>query len=163
MIDTFDETLATAKKKKEKFTDPIFVPALSSLCNNPKQVKALYQDFNQWLRVPDLYKGQKLCISHSIDPNDIKQGELGNCYFLSALSSLAEKPERILRLFEDQDINEQGCYFVRLCVDGIWRYIVVDDFTPCTLNKRPVFAQPRTEEGVCFKLISIVLTTFAMF
>ena len=113
--------------------------------------------------MPDLYKGQKLCISHSIDPNDIKQGELGNCYFLSALSSLAEKPERILRLFEDQDINDQGCYFVRLCVDGIWRYIVVDDFTPCTLNKKPVFAQPRTEEGVYFDLFSFILAFLECF
>lgn len=136
------------KKKKQKFSDDIFVPSISSLCNNPKQVKSLYKDFNQWVRIPELYKGQQHHVFHSIDPNDIKQGELGNCYFLSALSSLAEKSERIERLFEDQDINDQGCYYVRLCVDGIWRFILVDDFTPCSLNNRPVFAQPRTEEGV---------------
>jgi len=124
------------------------VPSVSSLCNNPKVVKELYESFNKWLRIPDLYKGQTHVISQSIDPNDIKQGELGNCYFLSALSSLAEKPDRILRAFENQVINEQACYYVRLCVDGIWRYIMIDDFTPCSLNSRPVFAQPRSEEGV---------------
>lgn len=149
-LDFFNGILNDLKKSKKPYTDDIFVPGLSSLANNPKQVKALYESFNKWVRIPELYKGQTHTIAYSIDPNDIKQGELGNCYFLSALSSLAEKPDRILRLFEDQTINEYGCYYVRLCVDGIWRYIVVDDFTPCSSGNKPVFAQPRTEEGVKF-------------
>lgn len=125
--------------------------------NNPKQLKELYENFNQWTRIPDLYQGQTHCISHSIDPNDIKQGEIGNCYFLSALSSLAERPDRILRLFEDQVINDPGCYYVRVCVDGIWRYIMIDDYTPCSLNNRPVFAQSRTEEGVELSNKSLII------
>lgn len=136
------------------------MPALSSLANNPKQVKALYENFNKWVRIPELYKGQTHTIAYSIDPNDIKQGELGNCYFLSALSSLAEKPDRILRLFEGQTINELGCYYVRLCVDGIWRYIVIDDFTPCSSSNKPVFAQPRAEEGVKIILFSFLFAFF---
>ena len=34
-----------------------------------------------------------------ITPNSIKQGFLGDCYFLAGLAALAEKPERILNLF----------------------------------------------------------------
>ena len=34
-------------------------------------------------------------------PTDIKQGQLGDCYLLSALSALAEDPERIRKLFHD--------------------------------------------------------------
>lgn len=34
-----------------------------------------------------------------IEPNDIKQGLLGDCYFLAGLSALAEVPERIRELF----------------------------------------------------------------
>lgn len=32
-------------------------------------------------------------------PNDIKQGALGDCYFLSSMSVIAEFPERIKKIF----------------------------------------------------------------
>jgi hypothetical protein len=39
---------------------------------------------------------QKISIfDGGISPNDIEQGELGDCYFLAVLSSIAEKPDRI--------------------------------------------------------------------
>ena len=41
---------------------------------------------------PDLFKG-------GIDPTDIKQGMLGDCYFVAALATLAEWPDRVKRLF----------------------------------------------------------------
>ncbi len=88
-------------------------------------------------------------IYESIDPLDINQGELGDCYFLSSLSSIAESPERIIRLFEDQnEINDKGIYFVKLCIDGIWRYVIIDDYIPCMRNNEPVFSKPRIENEV---------------
>jgi len=41
-----------------------------------------------------------------IEPNDIKQGSLGDCYFLSSLSAMAEKPNLISRLFKTNTVNE---------------------------------------------------------
>jgi len=35
------------------------------------------------------------------NPYSLKQGDLGNCYFIASLSTLAEFPERIKRLFYD--------------------------------------------------------------
>ena len=68
---------------------------------------------------------------------------------MSTLSSLAEFPDRVHRLIEDQVVNDKGCYFVRICQDGIWRYILIDDFFPCSEQKIPAFAQPSIEsEGV---------------
>lgn len=45
---------------------------------------------------------------------DVIQGQLGDCYFLCALSVLAEFPERIKRLFVTKHPNEYGCYCLRL-------------------------------------------------
>ena len=56
-----------------------------------------------WKRAPDLpvlNKDGKLAILYEgIDPADVRQGILGDCWFLSSLSALAEKPERIKKLF----------------------------------------------------------------
>ena len=34
-----------------------------------------------------------------VEPGDIKQGYLGDCYFLAGLAALAERPDRIFNLF----------------------------------------------------------------
>lgn len=34
-----------------------------------------------------------------IEPNDVNQGMLGNCYYMAVLSALAEYPERVKALF----------------------------------------------------------------
>jgi hypothetical protein len=49
----------------------------------------------QWRRPVDVYGKGKFSVFKTIDPSDICQGFLGDCYFLSSLSSLAEFPERI--------------------------------------------------------------------
>ncbi len=41
-----------------------------------------------------------------IEPNDILQGKLGDCYFLCALSSMAENEDRIKRLFIDENSSD---------------------------------------------------------
>lgn len=76
-----------------------------------------------------------------MNPNDIKQGALNNCYFLSVLSALAEYPERIKSLFLTQEINAVKIYCVKLCIDGTWDEIVIDDYFPCDGRKKsPCFS-----------------------
>jgi hypothetical protein len=59
---------------------------------------------------------------------------IGDCYFLSSLSSLAENPILISRLFDTKDTNEFGLYGIWLNDTGVWKNVIVDDYFPNTIN-----------------------------
>jgi calpain-15 len=85
-----------------------------------------------WARPQEFYKGKSYCVfDEDIRPEDIKQGELGDCYFLSSISALAERPSRIKKIFLSRDVQPTGCYCVALCVNGVWEEVIIDDLIPC--------------------------------
>ncbi len=66
----------------------------------------LIQEFNNdiWVRAdefPSLFKYNKKAklFGDNILPTDIKQGMIGNGYLLAALSTLADRPQRIEKIF----------------------------------------------------------------
>eukprot|EP00667_Euglena_gracilis_P008703 EG_transcript_8814 len=67
---------------------------------------------------------------------DLQQGGVGDCWFLSALAVVAERPDLIAKLMATAEANEQGCYEVRLFLDGRWTALLVDDQLPCTDRQR---------------------------
>lgn len=69
-----------------------------------------------------------------VKPSDIKQGELGDCWFVSALSVLAERPRLIEHLILTPYLNDVGAYQIRFCKNGAWRTITVDDYLPVNPN-----------------------------
>lgn len=75
-----------------------------------------------------------------VDPNDIHQG-LSTGYFCSALSCAAENPKIIERLFVTKEYNEEGVYKIRLCKNGQWVVVTVDDYIPCYPDGGPCFAK----------------------
>lgn len=97
-----------------------------------------------------LFKGK-------IEPNDILQGVLGDCYFLCTLASLAEWPQRIKKLFLcasdpsltlDQifQMNKQsGVYFVNIFVKGELHEIIIDDNFVVN-NNQPCFTKSHDNE-----------------
>lgn len=94
------------------FIDPHFPPKNISLYN----VVADQYPFDfvvQWRRPHEFMENPQLFVD-DIDPNDIKQGQLGDCWFLSALSSLAERPGMVRRLFITQEYNKEGIYKIKL-------------------------------------------------
>ena len=66
-------------------------------------------------------------------PTMIRQGGLGDCWLISAISVLASaQPEMLLNVVLTRDLSKIGAYHVRLCIDGVWRQFIVDDAFPCT-------------------------------
>ena len=64
---------------------------------------------------------------------DVKQGKIGNCWFLAALSDLPMYPKLFKKVVDpDQNfgINYQGKFRFRFWDFGLWKTIEVDDFLP---------------------------------
>ena len=62
--------------------------------------------------------------------SQIQQGTVGDCWFLSALALVAEKPYLIECILPHKELNAAGCYQINLFLDGKWQPIIVDSFLP---------------------------------
>jgi len=63
-------------------------------------------------------------------PGGINQGSLGDCWFLSSASALAEYPERIERIFTNTKYDDNGAFEVNLYWKGQPIKEIVDDRIP---------------------------------
>jgi calpain-15 len=49
-------------------------------------------------------------------------------------------------LFLTKDYNEEGIYRVKICKNGEWKEVVVDDYFPCFPNGGPIFSRGHGNE-----------------
>ncbi|CAG7817585.1 unnamed protein product, partial [Allacma fusca] len=68
-------------------------------------------------------------------------GALGDCWFMSSIAVVASKPELVRKLTLTSELNPAGVYVLRLCKDGVWKTVIVDDLLPCDEHDRPIFAK----------------------
>lgn len=143
-FDQFMTLYNTSVHSNRNFRDSEFPPSSQSLYDPLSQRgRYLWQQL-VWLRPIDFFAGKikvfqklqavtesRIDLGSYISPYDIKQGALGDCYFLSALSSMADTPESILKLFKTQVTNTAGIYCMKLYDDGQWKAVYVDDYFPC--------------------------------
>lgn len=90
-------------------------------------------DFD-WYRATDMMDKVHI-IQNGIEPEDIFQGSLGDCYFLSSISALAEHPSRIKRLLLTSKASDSQSYAVVLNICGNWEVVYLDDHFPVLGNK----------------------------
>jgi len=114
----------------EPWIDPVFPPVFASLAKDDR----LCDDMSkfrkiEWKRMTEIYQ-DPVMYSDGIDPGDVSQGILGNCYFLAVLSSMAEFPDRIKAMIETIEINSAGIYLLKFFVNGLETSVIVDDYLP---------------------------------
>lgn len=63
--------------------------------------------------------------------------------FASALSVLAENRTLLEKIFVTKEVNSMGVYAMRLCKDGNWVDVVVDDRLPCLADGQLAFCKVR--------------------
>jgi calpain-15 len=124
----------------ERFTDTDFPPEASSLAKSKcERVEGL-----AWKRISEIWPdATEFQLFGEIKPCEIDQGKLGDCYFISAVSVLAENPHLIKRLFHTPDYNPHGIYSLWLCDSGEWRNVIIDDYIPV----KPTSGQPAFSGG----------------
>lgn len=50
------------------------------------------------------------------------------------------------RIFVTKEYNEQGIYQLRICKNGEWQLVTVDDYFPCLPNGGPMFSRSNGNE-----------------
>jgi hypothetical protein len=70
--------------------------------------------------------------TNGIDPMDVRQGAVGNCWFMAACSALAEKDKRLEQIFLNTSgyINPDGIYGINIYTLGVPHTVIVDDYMP---------------------------------
>lgn len=135
-VSQFLKGVYTEEIDVQKFTDPVFPPTKSSIFEGAaKDHKGMLTKDEvavlkktSFKRISDLK--QDIKVFDKINPDDIHQGELGNCYFMSGVSALAEFPKRVEDCFITKTMNDEGKYIVRLYDDGVLKHIPLDDHFP---------------------------------
>ena len=140
-----ESVIATGKP----WTDPDFPPHISSLFD-PENDEGKIETYKliQWRRVAEIFKKPAI-FTDGVTPNDIKQGMLGDCYFLSALSSMAENPENIMERFQTRTINKAGIYMMTFYINGVLTPVIVDDFMPTRAGRLCFASSVDNELWVC--------------
>ena len=152
------------KKEKEKFYDQTFPPNKNTLISKNKNGEFVdkyrgpenLEDFEEgdpglanrlnWKRVTDISPKWEL-FGKKIEFDDVLQGNLGDCYFLSSIAALIEYPYLIKEKFRTQQFNEEGYYEVILFIDGEWQILFLDDYFPYDPKKNNfAFARPNKNE-----------------
>lgn len=146
----YDILFEECKKKNIKYTDPDFPPVEASLARNWSSLSQKQQTNWKkfvWRRAEEIFGSDYDIFYQEIEPNDIRQGQLGDCYLLSSLSSLAERPFVVKKIFNPTEKNQYGIYSVWLNVNGSWENIIIDDYFPCVNEKGgPAFSKANGNE-----------------
>lgn len=129
----------------------------SSLYKNPLEPPD-YADqcpMVQWMRPQEAVKEEEhvALIKGGATPGDVKQGILGDCWFLGALCVLATRPELLENLFYYNGIQHGFCVF-RFFKNGEWQYVFVDTRIPFNKEtKTPLYARCADSEEFWVPLI----------
>uniref|UniRef100_A0A182R072 Calpain-D n=1 Tax=Anopheles farauti TaxID=69004 RepID=A0A182R072_9DIPT len=137
----------------QAFVDDSFPPATKSLYYQPSS----NLDCNpvaQWRRPHEILceggnhqaTAPPWAVFRTPLPSDICQGVLGNCWLLSALAVLAEREDLVKEVLLTKEICPQGAYQVKLCKDGRWTTVLVDDLLPCDKRGHLVYSQAKRKQ-----------------
>ncbi|EYC36713.1 hypothetical protein Y032_0863g2747, partial [Ancylostoma ceylanicum] len=134
----------TCVKKGQLFVDTLFPPTNASLFLEQGRSSDIV-----WKRPAELHNDPHLFVEGA-SPNDVTQGILGNCWFVSACSALTHNQHLLNRVIPDAEAQEwdpkneyAGVFRFRFWRFGSWVEVVIDDLLP-TRDGKLLFARSKT-------------------
>ena len=145
-------------KGTEPWTDPVFKAEKASLCPFDKSGWILPEDaFDddvlgwesfKWCRVEEIFDTKDYSIFHDgIAVEDIVQGKICDCYFLSVLGSLCRFPELVEKLFYFKEKTKEHIYGIYFYINGNKKLVLIDDYLPYVGVGFKQFAMSKSEEN----------------
>ena len=169
----------SSQKGSKGFTDELFSPNFDSLFSSKKEIlnyeiptipkflkdkkKLLLSQFAlsqkdsrySWAKLSEIKDVSKLNVispnSRNL-PDDVVQGELGDCYFLSTLSTLAENPQNITKIINNSKVSD-GNFEATVYIHGEPVKVVVDESFPVANASKIAFAGINEKSGSIWPMI----------
>ena len=169
----------SSQASSKGFSDELFTPNFDSLFSSKKEIlnyesptipkflkdkkKLLLSQFAlsqkdgrySWAKLSEIKDTSKLKV---INPNaknlseDVIQGELGDCYFLSTLSALAENPKNITNIVHNTKVSD-GNFEATIYIHGEPVKVVIDDSFPVANATKIAFAGINEKTGNIWPMI----------
>ena len=130
-------------KDNDDWMDELFSPEKSSLCPYdddgwvyPKNVLESdvknWNNIDKWCKVEEINEmGDFEVFVEGATVDDIQQGNIGDCYFLSAVGALCDpKFDQINSLFHIKEKSEENVYGIYFFINGKWKLVLIDDYFP---------------------------------
>ena len=108
------------------YEDPEFQPGSKSLYwasmgeSESSMAQLERQENIEWKRASQVFPEASLFGKNGVRPEDMVQGFIGNCWFISGVAALAEFPGRIEKLFlnNKNELSPTGIYGINIYTFG---------------------------------------------
>lgn len=111
----YDNIMEFCRRENQSFIDDSFPHSSKSIGDFGKLERKNVDIV--WLRPAEIYtkdgRSRPWTVFYAPQPTDIEQGLLGNCWFLSALAVIAERPEILEQIILTKNYNAIGVYKIR--------------------------------------------------
>ena len=168
----------SSQNASRNFEDELFPPNFDSLYSSKKEIvnyeapaipkflkdrkKLLLSQFAlsqkdgrySWAKLSEVKDISKLNVLSNTKNlrDDVIQGELGDCYFLSSLATLAENPENIKNIIKNSKVSD-GVFEANIFIHGEPVKIIIDDSFPVANASKIAFAGINEKTGNIWPLI----------
>uniref|UniRef100_A0A8C2F6F1 Calpain 5a n=1 Tax=Cyprinus carpio TaxID=7962 RepID=A0A8C2F6F1_CYPCA len=166
-VKPFEEQHFSALRKqcqqnRTLFEDPSFPAVDQSLFSLGNRIGKV-----TWKRPKELCEDPHLFVN-GISAHDLHQGQLGNCWFVAACSSLASREalwQKVIPDWKDQEWDEQkpesyaGIFHFRFWRFGEWVDVVIDDRLP-TANGKLIYCHSNDSNEFWSALVEKAYTVY---